>query len=159
MLICSKLFLSLLMTFKLDIDLSQQLAIRNATLILLSALPVQLLALGLYYLFYKNCHVWRSEGVIVGFSYDLSPENNAIPSLQGFKGSWVSHTIDDSPSTQSETSSQTIPLTIVHAPSPTTQPPSTSPTASYLEGNSGADFQHATCSFRYIPVYQTGNLV
>ena len=41
-------------------------------LIGLALLPIYLVALGLLLLFYRNFHVWRKEGVSVGFVYNTS---------------------------------------------------------------------------------------
>ena len=43
-------------------------------LIALALLPLYLVALGLLLLFYQKFHVWKKEGVSVGFVYDKSPE-------------------------------------------------------------------------------------
>ena len=42
--------------------------------IALALLPVYFVALGLLLLFYQKFHVWKKEGVSVGFVYDKSPE-------------------------------------------------------------------------------------
>ena len=41
-------------------------------LIGLALLPIYLVAVGLLLLFYRNFHVWRKEGVSVGFVYNTS---------------------------------------------------------------------------------------
>ena len=43
-------------------------------LIGLALLPIYLVALGFLLLFYRNFHVWRKEGVSVGFVYNTSPK-------------------------------------------------------------------------------------
>ena len=43
-------------------------------LIAFALIPSYLVALGLLLLFYQKCHVWKKEGVSVGFVYDKSPE-------------------------------------------------------------------------------------
>ena len=43
-------------------------------LIALALLPFYFVALGLLLLFYQKFHVWKKEGVSVGFVYDKSPE-------------------------------------------------------------------------------------
>ena len=98
-LLCLKIATSLVMLFTLDIDLTKQLATENATRVWLAALPAYWLALLLLYLFYTQCHVWKSEGIVVGFKY----EDDAVTLYdRNFKGSWVSHSIDDSPIDESE---------------------------------------------------------
>ena len=51
-----------------------QLATQNMLLIGLALLPIYLVALGFLLLFYRNFHVWRKEGVSVGFVYNTSPK-------------------------------------------------------------------------------------
>ena len=43
-------------------------------LIAFALIPSYLVALGLLLLFYQKFHVWKKEGVSVGFVYDKSPE-------------------------------------------------------------------------------------
>ena len=50
-------------------------------LIGLSLLPFYLLALGLLLLYYQNFHVWKKEGVSVGFVFDTSPEVKSLMTL------------------------------------------------------------------------------
>ena len=37
-------------------------------------IPLYLVALALLFFFYQKCHVWKKEGVSVGFVYDKSHE-------------------------------------------------------------------------------------
>ena len=102
-LLCLKIATSLVLLFTLDIDLTKQLATENATLVWLSVLPTYSLALLLLFLFYEYCHVWKSEGVVVGFKYDCNENSEESLYDKNFKGSWVSHSEDDSPNEDSST--------------------------------------------------------
>ena len=75
----------------LDIDLTKQLATRNALLLWVSLIPAQFLALLLLFIFYNYCHVWKKEGVVVGFAYDNSLDVSDSVSQSKFKGHWVTH--------------------------------------------------------------------
>ena len=59
----------------------RQLATQNMLLLGLALLPLYLLALGLLLLFYQKFHVWKKEGVSVGFVYDTSPVVKQRPSV------------------------------------------------------------------------------
>ena len=80
----------------------------------LSLFPLYLLALALLLLYYQKFHVWKKEGVSVGFVYDTNSEVKNFTFLHGssifisilvqvdatpwqreFVGSWTSHTTKD----------------------------------------------------------------
>ena len=81
----------LLFLLALDIDLTRQLATKNALFLWLSLIPTHFLALLLLLIFYKYCHVWKKEGVAVGFAYDDSLEVSECVKKSKFKGFWVTH--------------------------------------------------------------------
>ena len=82
----------LLFLLALDIDLTRQLATKNALFLWLSLIPTHFLALLLLLIFYKYCHVWKKEGVAVGFAYDDRLEVSECVKKSKFKGFWVTHT-------------------------------------------------------------------
>ena len=75
----------------MDIDLTKQWATRNALILWVSLIPTHFLALLFLFIFYKHCHVWKREGVVVGFAYDESPAVCDSISQKKFKGSWLTH--------------------------------------------------------------------
>ena len=62
---------------------------RKATWLLL--VPNYMLALGLLGIFYEKFHVWKKEGVVVGFVYDQIEACKENIIQQQFKGHWTSH--------------------------------------------------------------------
>ena len=72
-------------------DLTRQLATKNALFLWVSLIPTHFLALLLLLIFYKYCHVWKKEGVVVGFAYDESPDVSDSISQKQFKGYWLTH--------------------------------------------------------------------
>ena len=50
-----------------------------------------MLALGLLGIFYEKFHVWKKEGVVVGFVYNQSEACNKNILQQKFKGHWTSY--------------------------------------------------------------------
>ena len=84
--ICIQVASSLLLLICLDIDLTKQLTTKNALIACAFLIPAHFLALGLLHLFYGHCHVWRKEGVSVGYAYD---KNATEAGQQGVKGNWV----------------------------------------------------------------------
>ena len=84
--ICIQVASSLLLLICLDIDLTKQLTTKNALIACAFLIPAHFLALGLLYVFYEHCHVWKKEGVSVGYAYD---KNATEAGQQGFKGNWV----------------------------------------------------------------------
>ena len=69
---------------------------QNASCIYLSLIPSYILALILLYVFYEVGHVWRKEGVVLGFQFSSSlPADGGKPSLQqiisqtNHRGFWV----------------------------------------------------------------------
>merc|ERR1711971_55401 len=91
-LLCLQLLTGLLFLLALDVDLTRQLATKNALFLWLSLIPTHFLALLLLLIFYKYCHVWKKEGVAVGFAYDDSFEVSECVKKAKFKGFWVTHT-------------------------------------------------------------------
>ena len=89
--LCLQSLGGLLLTYFYNIDLTQQLATRNATWAWLSLVPTYMLALGLLGIFYEKFHVWKKEGVVVGFVYDQSEACKENLLQQKFKGHWTSH--------------------------------------------------------------------
>ena len=75
----------------MDIDLTAQLATRNALILWVSLIPTHFVALLFLFIFYKHCHVWKKEGVVVGFAYDESPAVCDSISQNKFKWSWLTH--------------------------------------------------------------------
>ena len=82
-----------------EVDCSKQLATRNANMVWYSLVPLYLLALGLLYLFYERCHVWKKEGVSVGFQFETNPKEELLnPNIERniaerkFRGLWVTET-------------------------------------------------------------------
>ena len=53
-------------------------------LIALALLPVYLVVMGLLLRFYQKYHVWKKEGVSVGFVYDTRPEVKSFMTLYIF---------------------------------------------------------------------------
>ena len=88
-----------------EIDLTKQLATKNALICWSCLIPAHFLALGLLLVFYQYCHVWKKEGVVVGYAYQKSTNNalcrscgnsyqkseNNDKEQQRFKGYWVTH--------------------------------------------------------------------
>ena len=72
-----------------DIDLTKQLATKNALICWSCLIPVHFLALGLLLFFYRFCHVWKKEGVVVGYAYEKG--TNGDERQQRFKDNWVTH--------------------------------------------------------------------
>ena len=89
--LCLQSLWGLLFTYFYNIDLTQQTATRNATWIWLSLVPTYTLALCILGSFYEKFHVWKKEGVVVGFVYDQSEACKKNLLQQKFKGSWTSH--------------------------------------------------------------------
>ena len=82
-----------------EVDCSQQLATRNANKIWYSLVPLYLLALVLLHLFYERCHVWKKEGVSVGFQFETNPKKELLNqnierniAERKFRGLWVAET-------------------------------------------------------------------
>ena len=90
-LLCVQLLNSVVFLLYMDIDLTKQLATRNALIIWVSIIPTHFLALLFLFIFYKHCHVWKKEGVVVGFAYDESPAVCDSISQKKFKCSWLTH--------------------------------------------------------------------
>ena len=86
--LCLQSLGGLLLTYFYNIDLNQQLATRIATWPLL--VPTYMLALGLLGIFYEKFHVWKKEGVVVGFVYDQSEACKQNIIQQQFKAHWTS---------------------------------------------------------------------
>ena len=72
----------------MGVDLTKQEATNASIHIALSLIPLYLLALAMQMVFYKQFHVWKKEGVSVGFVYD---ENLKDLEQEGFRGSWTNH--------------------------------------------------------------------
>ena len=72
-----------------EIDLTKQLATKNVLICWSCLIPAHFLALGLLLVFYQYCHVWKKEGVVVGYAYQKSENNDE--GQQRFKGYWVTH--------------------------------------------------------------------
>ena len=90
-LLCLQLLTGVLFLLALDIDLTRQLATKNALFLWVSLIPTHILALLLLLIFYKYCHVWKKEGVAVGFAYDDSLEVSECIKKSKVKGFWVTH--------------------------------------------------------------------
>ena len=73
----------------LEIDLTKQLATKNALICWSCLIPAHFLALGLLLVFYRFCHVWKKEGVVVGYAYEKNANNDRWQ--QRFKGNWVTN--------------------------------------------------------------------
>ena len=88
LLLFSLLLLGLAFTDLVGVDLTKQKATNTSIHIALYLIPLYLLALGMQMVFYKQFHVWKKEGVSVGFVYD---ENLKDLEQEGFRGSWTNH--------------------------------------------------------------------
>ena len=62
---------------------------KNALICWSCLIPAHFMALGLLFAFYRFCHVWKKEGVAVGYAYVKNL--NGDTGQQRFKGSWVTH--------------------------------------------------------------------
>merc|ERR1719319_1835469 len=64
----------LIIAHSYDIHLERQLATRIACYITLTAIPLNLLGIALFGLFYHKFHIWKKEGAVVGYKYDAITE-------------------------------------------------------------------------------------
>ena len=76
--------------FFIDEKITDEPALERSTYIWISTIPILGLSWLFLYLFYKFGHVWKSEGVVVGFEYDndLVDESNKLWQTN-MLGHWV----------------------------------------------------------------------
>ena len=76
--------------FFTDEKITDRPALERSTYIWMSTIPILGLSWLFLYLFYKFGHVWKSEGVVVGFEYDndLVDERNKLWQTN-MLGHWV----------------------------------------------------------------------
>ena len=90
---CLQIAGSVVALIYLDIDLTKQLATKNALICWSFLIPAHFLALALLLVFYRFCHVWKREGVVVGYAYEK--DTNRDEFQQRFKGNWVTTTEEE----------------------------------------------------------------
>ena len=80
----------IILHFAFDFNITtDSLAMFRATMFWLFIIPMYWLSLGLFWLFYNIGHVWKKNGVIVGYEFD---EDTDGPLEEQFKGHWVNYT-------------------------------------------------------------------
>ena len=89
-------FIILAFEFILDLTGEELLALRNATIIWLSTIPIYTISWLFLALFYKYGHVWKSRGVVIGFVYNNDFVQEAFREVQeNYVGHWTSHCKED----------------------------------------------------------------
>merc|ERR1719319_155239 len=91
------ILLGLIVAYSNDIHLERQKATRNASYGIIMAIPLHVIGMGLLWLFYHKCHIWKKEGVVVGFKYDFDStvvthvdlEGGKYYENPGLEGSWL----------------------------------------------------------------------
>ena len=67
-------FLILHFTFDEE-NITDRPALSRASYVWLATIPMYMLGLLFFYLFYTKAHVWKSNGVVVGYRYSYKDEN------------------------------------------------------------------------------------
>ena len=73
--------------------LLDRLHLYHATHFWLTTIPIYCLSLFFVFLFYNKAHVWKKEGVSVGYKYDCTDDDRRKKWQRKFHGEWVSSSI------------------------------------------------------------------